>query len=75
MGAFASGLAGGLTGSGSPKQEKVDAAKLEEPKAVPSEYEHGGKVRKTGRAKVHKGERVLTKRQARKYEKRKRARK
>ena len=30
-------------------------------------YKRGGVVRKTGMARVHKGERVLTKRQARKY--------
>jgi len=30
-------------------------------------YKRGGKVRKTGIAKVHKGERVLTKRQAKKF--------
>lgn len=33
---------------------------------VPS-YKRGGKVRKTGLAKLHRGERVLTKRQAKKY--------
>jgi hypothetical protein len=30
-------------------------------------YKRGGKVRKTGLAKVHKGERVLTKAQAKRY--------
>jgi len=30
-------------------------------------YKKGGKVRKTGKYKLHAGERVLTKRQARKY--------
>jgi len=37
-------------------------------------YKRGGKVRKTGRAKVHKGERVLTAKQAKRYEKRGRKR-
>jgi hypothetical protein len=37
-------------------------------------YKHGGKVRRTGKARVHKGERVLTRKQARKYD-RKRGRK
>ena len=32
-------------------------------------FKKGGKVRKTGLAKVHKGERVLTKGQARTYKK------
>ena len=31
--------------------------------AIPSTYKRGGMVRKTGLAKVHKGERVLTKAQ------------
>ena len=34
-------------------------------KAIPDAYKRGGKVRKTGFAKVHKGERVLTKKQQR----------
>jgi hypothetical protein len=33
------------------------------------EFKHGGKVRKTGLAKVHKGEEVLTAKQARKRRK------
>jgi hypothetical protein len=36
-------------------------------------YKKGGTVKKTGLAKVHKGERVLTKKQAKKYSARKRA--
>ena len=35
--------------------------------ASPRQYKRGGKVRKGGVAKVHKGEKVLTKRQARRY--------
>ena len=31
-------------------------------------YKKGGKVKKTGIAKVHKGERVLTKKQAKKFD-------
>jgi hypothetical protein len=38
----------------------------------PGTYKKGGKVKKTGLAKVHKGERVLTKKQNKKYESRKR---
>lgn len=37
---------------------------------IPS-YKRGGKVKKTGLAKLHKGERVLTKKQARLYKKKK----
>jgi hypothetical protein len=37
-------------------------------------FKRGGKVKKTGIAKVHKGERVLTKKQAKKYSARKRQR-
>lgn len=33
-------------------------------KAIPDKYSKGGEVKKTGMALVHKGERVLTKRQA-----------
>lgn len=40
--------------------------------ADPSSFKRGGKVRKTGRALVHKGERVLTKAQTRKYDRGKR---
>lgn len=38
------------------------------PPAKPGSYKKGGKVKKTGIAKVHKGERVLTKKQTKKYE-------
>ena len=34
-------------------------------------YKKGGKVKKTGLAMVHKGERVLTKKQTKKFDKRK----
>ena len=39
-----------------------------ETSGVPS-YKKGGKVRKTGLARLHKGERVLNKRQAKRYSK------
>ena len=38
-----------------------------EKKADPSSYKKGGVVKKSGMAKVHKGERVLTKTQAKSY--------
>ena len=37
------------------------------PTAMPKQFKKGGKVRKTGKALVHKGEIVLTKKQAKKY--------
>jgi hypothetical protein len=40
--------------------------------AIPSGLKRGGKVKKTGYAKVHKGERMLTKKQARKRDRKKR---
>jgi hypothetical protein len=36
-------------------------------KASPSSYHHGGKVRRTGKAKLIKGERVLTVKENREY--------
>lgn len=47
-------------------QEKRSAS------ASPSSFKRGGKVKKTGRARVHRGERVLTKKQDVKYQKIKR---
>lgn len=43
-----------------------EAYRVEKPRrlARPSEYKKGGTVKRTGWAKVHKGERVLTKRAA-----------
>lgn len=38
-------------------------------KAKVKGYKKGGKVKKTGLAKVHKGERVLNKKQTQKFEK------
>lgn len=40
----------------SPTPEKRDFA----PKAVPSSFQKGGRVKRTGKALVHKGEMVLT---------------
>jgi hypothetical protein len=66
---FASGLSGGLGGGGG-KKDDSDSGEVQMQK-----FKHGGKVKRTGKAKVHKGERVLTKKQAKRYEKRKRSRK
>jgi hypothetical protein len=35
--------------------------------SIPGAFKHGGMVKKTGFAKVHKGERVLTKRQQKQH--------
>ena len=37
-------------------------------RSKPGSYKKGGKVKKTGMAKVHKGERVLTKKQTKKFD-------
>lgn len=42
--------------------------------AIPSSLKKGGKIKKTGYAKVHKGEKVLTKKQAKRQSKRGRKR-
>ena len=39
------------------------------PQAKPNSYKKGGKVRKSGVAKVHKGERVLTTKQTKAFDK------
>ena len=43
--------------------------------AIPKTFKKGGKVKRTGVAKVHKGEYVLTVKQAKKYAKKKGTRK
>ena len=48
------------------KPESGDAGVADAAKAIPSTFKHGGKVRRTGFAKVHKGEEVLTKAQRKK---------
>ena len=47
-------------------RQKAQAQAQPEPPANPRAFKKGGKVRKTGIAKVHKGERVLTAAQAKK---------
>lgn len=44
-----------------------DATKATMERTSGDEFKKGGKVKRTGLAKVHKGERVLTKKQAKKY--------
>ena len=57
----------GPGGSAAPKATSADEMGAET-SGVPS-YKKGGKVRKTGLARLHKGERVLNKRQAKRYSK------
>ena len=68
MGSFAAGFAGGFADSSRKAAADKKKQKSGETSADPPSYKRGGKVRKTGKAKVHKGERVLTKAQARKYD-------
>ena len=55
------------------KKKKPKAGGTDEtgysPSGEPFSFKRGGKVRKTGLAKVHKGEVVLTKRQAKSHRK------
>jgi len=75
MGGFATGLASGLAGtSGSKDDKKDEPQKVNEFEAKPVSYKRGGKVKRSGKAKVHRGERVLTRKQTKEYE-RKRGRK
>ena len=57
----------GPGGSAAPKITSADEMGAET-SGVPS-YKKGGKVRKTGLARLHKGERVLNKSQAKRYSK------
>lgn len=51
-----------------PGTKSMSVSGTESDDEVP-EFKRGGRVRKTGLAKVHKGERVLTKRQAKRFAK------
>lgn len=52
------------------KNAQVNQLKQQsQPQAQPNSYKKGGKVKKGGQAKVHKGERVLTKKQNTTFEK------
>ena len=76
MGAFSGFAQSGVLGSFSDAMSRMkskrktsktsSAPATEGHQAEPGSFKRGGKVRKTGYAKVHKGERVLTKAQQRK---------
>jgi hypothetical protein len=55
---------GGKGDGGRRKKKKPEQPAGTNPDDIP-QYKHGGKVRKTGLARVHKGERVLTRGQQR----------
>jgi hypothetical protein len=57
---------GKLTRGKAPKVGNLPTSTRQVPDFVGS-YKRGGKIRKTGMAKVHRGERVLSKRQAKRY--------
>jgi hypothetical protein len=63
---------GSKSSSGSGRSARSDVS-YNQNVDVPS-YKHGGRVKRTGMAKVHRGERVLNSKQTRKYD-RKRGRK
>lgn len=50
-------------------KKKGDNSSAPDDSASPSTFKKGGLVKKTGQAKVHKGERVLTKQQNKRYAK------
>ena len=67
-----SGGGGGNAGMAkklAPKKSAQESSGGDGATASPSSYHHGGKVRRTGKAKVRKGERILTAKQDRKYRK------
>lgn len=64
---------GGMFRKSSSKSDPILMDSTEGNMADPSGYKKGGKVKKTGMAKVHKNERILTRKQARKYGQRKSA--
>lgn len=59
----ASTQTGGLYPNATQTAEKAIATKS----ALPMQFKNGGNVRKTGMPKVHKGERVLTRKQTKSY--------
>lgn len=75
FGKLAAGFKGGIAGGGGGGSSKSNDDDEDEKKdrvggwRIHTGYKRGGKVKRTGMARVHRGERVLTKKQAKKYEK------
>jgi hypothetical protein len=57
---FGGGSAAGSTGTGKTHKKKSSTGSTSTNVASPSSFKKGGKVKKTGKALVHKGEVVLT---------------
>lgn len=76
MSKMASGVVGAAGGSGTsiPTSQSSIVANSPISSSSIASYKRGGKVRKTGLARLHKGERVLTKKQTRRYDKQRRKR-
>jgi hypothetical protein len=80
MGSFVSGLIQGNVDQatkmrkagkgGILRKKKRTQGSGETPYEGTLQFKRGGKVKRTGLAKVHRGERVLTKRQSKRYTKR-----
>jgi hypothetical protein len=51
------------------KSAQVNQFKAPQPQAKPNSFKKGGKVKRSGVAKVHKGERVLTTKQTKAFDK------
>ena len=64
---------GGLMDLGSPKSknQRMTIGSYKVLRSNTPSYKKGGKVKKTGLAKLHKGERVLNKKQTKKFDKKK----
>lgn len=77
MGGYAGAMVGALASAAKSGKGKGDDTSDTKISTVPYEpsridipsYKKGGRVRKTGLAKLHRGERVLNKRQEKRYEK------
>jgi len=78
MGALMSGGGGDKKGKDNSNQSLTPEAKQFHPsdssgqKAKPESYHKGGKVKKSGKAKVKKGEEILTAKESKEYRKTKR---
>lgn len=68
------GMMGKMGGGDKGEKKKPGKNPIDEPIAEPKQFHKGGRVRKSGWAKVRKGERVLTKAQVKGRKKAKRKR-
>jgi hypothetical protein len=68
--AYVSSVQSGMAKQGAQESRKIGYEKDESGKRLAGSYKRGGMVKRTGMAKVHRGERVLTKGQAKRFHKR-----